>query len=459
MSDPRTQGVQARIGQVVCGKWKIEALLGLGGMAAVYAAVHRNGKRVALKMLRPELSAEGDTRARFLREGYLANKVGHAGCVSVLDDGTTEEGSVFLVMELLSGETLQKRAARTGDRLPAVELIGFMDQLLDVLITAHGKGIIHRDIKPDNLYLTSDGVIKVFDFGLARLRETSVTPTISGSVMGTPAYMSPEQAMGKSSKLDARTDLWSVGATMFTLLSGRLIHTAGSVTEMLLLLVSTPPPSITSVFPGVPPALASVIDRALAFNMEDRWPDARSMQSALRAAAASLSAPPPAPPAPALGRSDASWPNVAVPPPSPRTGPHAAPPPAAPPAPGAQGLASSQGPDPAWAAVPIQQGRPSGTAPMLPDVPFVPTNRTVPLPPRGELPPAIYARTMVAASRPKAVAKRRQFVVLFLTLVVVALLVLAALILVKGVVEFPLVPGKDSRLEPISVGDLDQRAP
>jgi eukaryotic-like serine/threonine-protein kinase len=441
MSDPRTSGVQARIGKTVCGKWKIEALLGVGGMAAVYAAVHRNGKRVALKMLRPELTSDAETRTRFLREGYLANKVGHAGCVSVIDDDMAEDGAVFLVIELLAGETLQKRAARMGDRLPAAELVGYMDQLLDVLVAAHAKGIIHRDIKPDNLFLTSDGLLKIFDFGLARLRETSINPTVSGSVMGTPAYMSPEQAMGKTSQLDGRTDVWSVGATMFTLLSGRLIHSAGSVTEMLLMLVSKPPPPIASVFAGVSPALAAVIDRALAFKVEERWPDARSMQAALRAVAGP---PPPRPQmasAPALKRSDVSWPAVAAPPPSPGPAPPlAAPlPPAAPPLlHGGPSPAAPHGPDRAWAAVPMPHAGPSGTVPMVPEnLPFVPTSRTVPIPPRAELLPPLYAQTMVASSRPKAVAQRRQIVLIVLTSVAVVLLGITVAMVLNDFVNPP----------------------
>src|SRR5262245_5218515 len=114
MPDLRTQRAQARIGQVLCGKWTVNGLLGTGGMATVYSAVHRNGKRVALKMLLPELAADPDTKTRFLREGYLANKVEHRGCVSVIDDATSEDGAVFLVMELLTGETLQHITERSG---------------------------------------------------------------------------------------------------------------------------------------------------------------------------------------------------------------------------------------------------------------------------------------------------------------------------------------------------------
>jgi serine/threonine protein kinase len=432
MTEPPTPGAQLRIGQVVCGKWTIEAVLGIGGMATVYAAVHRNGKRVALKMLRPELSANTDTRTRFLREGYLANKVEHPGCVSVIDDDTTDEGFVFLVMELLSGETLHKRASRQGDRLPAPELIGYMDQLLDVLAAAHDKGIVHRDIKPDNLFVTQDGALKVFDFGLARLRETSIDPTISGSVMGTPAYMSPEQALAKSSKIDGRTDIWSVGATMFTLLTGRLVHSASSVTEMLLMLVSTRAAPIASVFPSVPPALAQVIDRALAFTVDERWPDARSMQAALRAAGA---AQPRAGSAPQIlpGRSDAGLPRVPLPPLTVQPNPAlmAAPQVAASPPPPRAGSAPNLGPDPAWAAVPVQMGV-GWTAPMSPGAPFVPTARTVPL--HRDPPQPVTVQTMVAA-RPKAIARRRRTVLYIVVAVVVVLLGVAGGLMIHDLVD------------------------
>src|SRR5262249_54182358 len=139
---------RARIGKVLRDKWRLERLLGVGGMACVYAATHRNGKRGAVKILHAELALDAETRTRFLREGYVANKVDHPGAVSVLDDDTTDDGAVFLVMELLEGQAVDARAAsRPGSRLETAEVIAIAEQLLDVLAAAHDKGIVHRDLK------------------------------------------------------------------------------------------------------------------------------------------------------------------------------------------------------------------------------------------------------------------------------------------------------------------------
>lgn len=152
-TDELESRARERVGATL-GKYVIERLLGVGGMAAVYAARHRNGNRVAVKVLHRELSVDGNIRQRFLREGYVANAVEHAGVVRVLDDDTAADGSVFLVMELLEGETLEARLRRKGV-LDAADVLSLTDQLLDVLAAAHGRGILHRDIKPENLFLTS----------------------------------------------------------------------------------------------------------------------------------------------------------------------------------------------------------------------------------------------------------------------------------------------------------------
>src|SRR4051812_9550713 len=282
---------QARLGLVLRDKWRIDRLLGSGGMATVYAATHcNNGKRVAVKILHAELSGVPEIRTRFLREGYVANKVGHPGIVSVLDDDTADDGSVFLVMELLEGETVESLRERSGNYLPPRQIVKIADQLLDVLAAAHQAGIVHRDIKPENLFMTQSSTLKVLDFGIARLRElSSAQLTMTGAgAMGTPAFMPPEQARGRSEQVSPRTDIWAVGATMFTLASGRLVHEAETVNELLLAAMTKPSPPLLSVLPGYPPAVAAVIDRALAFEQSARYPDARSMQIALRQAASTI---------------------------------------------------------------------------------------------------------------------------------------------------------------------------
>src|SRR5262249_41528832 len=156
--------------------------------------------------------------------GYLANRVGHDGAVAVLDDDQTEDGVVFLVMDLLEGATLED-LARQGPCAPN-EVAFLVDGLLDVLGAAHGRGIVHRDVKPGNVFVTRKGEVRLLDFGIARIREGSAVfaPTRSGALLGTPGFMAPEHARGRWDEVDARTDLWAVGATMFRLLAGRPVH-------------------------------------------------------------------------------------------------------------------------------------------------------------------------------------------------------------------------------------------
>ncbi|MCC6214608.1 MAG: protein kinase [Polyangiaceae bacterium] len=287
MSDGISERAQARLGAVLKQKWKLDRVLGIGGMAVVYSATHRNQSRVAIKMLHPEVAVEAEVTQRFLREGYVANTVGHPGTVRVLDDDTTEDGAPFLVMELLEGETLDARWLRKGERLPEQEVVTLFDQVLDVLAAAHGRGIVHRDLKPENLFLTTEGRVKVLDFGIARLRELSrdrdVT-TQAGSLLGTPAFMSPEQARGRWDDVDGRTDIWAVGATMHALLTGRFVHEAETVNEQLIFAATRPPRPIAEVQPELSTELASIVDRALTFEKSERWSDASAMQSALRRA-------------------------------------------------------------------------------------------------------------------------------------------------------------------------------
>ena len=296
--DVLTRRAKDRIGSVLRDKWKIERLLGIGGMAAVYAGTHRNGKRGAIKVLHQDLSLDPDAKSRFLHEGYVANRLDHPGAVSVLDDDVAEDGSVFLVMELLEGRSVDAVASeRAGYRLGAAEALNIVDQLLDVLAVAHEKGIVHRDLKPENMFLTPGGVVKVLDFGIARIREAgrrnaeaapaggdprSAHETQLGNAMGTPAFMPPEQALGSWDQVDARTDLWAAGATLFTLLTGRQVHEAPNINQLMLAAMTRPAPPIRQVLPDLPEAIGAVVDRALAFDREKRWQSAREMQRAIR---------------------------------------------------------------------------------------------------------------------------------------------------------------------------------
>jgi serine/threonine protein kinase len=289
-----------RVGEVFAGKWRIERVLGAGGMATVYAATHTNNQRaVALKVLHPEFTASGDMKKRFLREGFIANRIGHVGAVNILDDGVDDDGNVFLVMELLTGASVADRirAERgSGPKAPPArafdqaEALRIADGVLDVLIAAHAQGILHRDLKPDNVFVTDTGEVKVLDFGIARLREPQSGPSSSdgeaktrtGVVLGTPQYMPPEQARGRTSLVDERSDLWSVGAIVFAMLTGRHVHEAETPNEALLKAMTAKATPIGSVLPGVDPKVAAIVDRALAFEQGERYPDARAMQAAVR---------------------------------------------------------------------------------------------------------------------------------------------------------------------------------
>jgi eukaryotic-like serine/threonine-protein kinase len=286
-----TERAEARIGSVIKDKWRLDRLLGVGGMACVYAATHRNKKRAAVKMLHREYSTDSSIRERFLREGYLANSVGHRGVVTVDDDDIAEDGTAFIVMELLDGETLEQRWRRKGQRLPLEEALAVADQVLDALAAAHEKGVVHRDLKPENLFLTRDGVVKVLDFGIGRVKEVKgvSTSTLSGATMGTPAFMAPEQARGRWEEVDGQTDLWALGATLFTLLTGKHVHEGQTVNETLALAVTQPARAIKAERPELPERAAALIDKALAYAKPQRFADARAMQAEVRLAYATLS--------------------------------------------------------------------------------------------------------------------------------------------------------------------------
>ena len=293
---------RALVGETLNDKWHLDELLGAGGMAAVFRATHRNGKTAAIKLLHAELSMDASLRKRFLREGYVANAVEHEGAVQVLDDGVTEEGALYLVMELLEGMSLHTRWERMNRRFTPRETLSVTHSVLGILVAAHAKGIVHRDIKPDNIFLTRDKRIKLLDFGLARLRDKEpqngpqsvrgggrfATPTGKGELLGTPSFMAPEQALARTDEIDARTDVWSVGATMFTLLTGKAVHEAGTAHEQLIMAATKAARSIHEVEPSLPEEVRSVVDRALAFNKVARWPDARSMVQAVAAAYAAV---------------------------------------------------------------------------------------------------------------------------------------------------------------------------
>lgn len=341
--------VTERVGRVLDGRWRLLRAIGAGGMAAVYEAQGPAGELVAVKILHPEMSVRRDVRERFLREGLAANRVQHPGAVRVFEHGTSGDDCVFLVMELLRGETLADRVARHGT-IPVSELLRVLDDVLDVLVAAHAQGIVHRDIKPDNLFVTESGSTKVLDFGLARLLDALPGDyrTRSGLALGTFPYMAPEQALGRRTEIDGRVDLFSLGASAFRILARRRVHEAESEAELLIAMASKPAPSLASVTTGVPEGVCRVVDLALAFSKEARYPDARTMQADVRAVL--RGEPPPYAVERAAARNEPTCAGgVAA----------AVPPPASPGLPSSLGAApgSSSAP-PSWAAAPVTEGAP-----------------------------------------------------------------------------------------------------
>ena len=300
-TDQSDLDAQERVGSVLNDKWTLERLLGVGGMAAVYAGRHRNGARAAIKVLHPGLARNKEVRERFQREGYAANKVTHPGVVRVLDDdvvtGGPDVGTAYLVMELLEGESLQDRVER-GPPIGEKEFLEIADGVLDALQAAHACGVVHRDLKPENLFFArgEDGTtrIKVLDFGLARLTDGQAI-TSYGLALGTPSFMSPEQAAGRSDEIDGRTDLFSLAATGFRLRTGRRIHEADGAIELVRKMAELPAAQIRDVTPDVSEPYARVIDKALQFRREDRYESAAAMQADVRHALTELPAIAPGP--------------------------------------------------------------------------------------------------------------------------------------------------------------------
>jgi hypothetical protein len=274
-------GPNARVGSVIKGKWKIDSLLGVGGMAAVYAASHRNGQRAALKILHTDFAREKTICERFLREAYVSNKVNHGATVQVLDDDATEQGEPFLIMELLEGETVRDAWKKSGRTMAGGRVLQICERVVDCLASCHAIKVIHRDLKPANIFILKEDEIRVLDFGVAQMRDATSERTATGTALGTPAYMSPEQAMGLVDQLDGRADLFSVGAMMHALITGHRINNGRTEQEALVMAATKPVPSVARLAPSLPIELIKVIDKSLAWDRRNRFQDAREMQKAL----------------------------------------------------------------------------------------------------------------------------------------------------------------------------------
>jgi eukaryotic-like serine/threonine-protein kinase len=262
------------IGTQISG-YHVDAKLGEGAMGEVFVATNQLlGKRVAIKVLRLEHSQNADVVNRFFREARATAMLNHPGCVDVIDSGRLPDGRGFIIMALLEGESLRDRLARERLR-PAVQ-IAIARQLADTLSVAHDKGIIHRDLKPDNVFLVSDasdpsGVrVKVLDFGVAKLSQDAGPNMMTSphAIIGTPAYMSPEQYQG-ATLADAQSDIYSLGCVMFEMACGRTPFVGRVFGDYLLAHLTAPVPAPSSLA-NVPPALERVIVRALSKSKQDR---------------------------------------------------------------------------------------------------------------------------------------------------------------------------------------------
>ena len=285
---------------VLDGQYQVEALLGKGGMGAVYRARHiLLGDRVAIKILPPEVRTNAEWLRRFQREGQAARRFRHPNAVTVYDLRTTSDGTVYMVMEYVEGHTLGDEIKRRG-RLSPPEVVEVLEPIMSVLNTAHSMGVVHRDLKPDNIMIgkSNDGgerVIKLLDLGIAKMREiagsdagSNTALTMAGQVLGTPHYMSPEQwgeiPRDGDSEIDGRADIYSLGIVCYEMIVGKRPYTGQTLFELRREHISVVPPPVYETVPGVPRAFGDAITQATAKDRGDRFATAGDFAAHLRAA-------------------------------------------------------------------------------------------------------------------------------------------------------------------------------
>ncbi len=272
----------------VVGEYHVLGKLGEGGMGAVYSATHPLiGKKAAIKVLSAALCADSAQVERFVQEARAVNQIGHPNIVDVFAFGTLPDGRSYFVMEWLQGQSLAERVAKGGMSLP--EAVEIMEQASDALEAAHEKGIVHRDLKPDNVFLVAvrgnRQLVKLLDFGIAKLAsggDVRVQKTATGMMMGTPGYISPEQARGKSD-VDHRTDVYAFGCMVYEMILGRLPFVAESAMDVVIKHLTEAPPPPSSIWPEIPPQLEDMLNRML-----DKEPSRRPSLIEFRATLAEL---------------------------------------------------------------------------------------------------------------------------------------------------------------------------
>ena len=276
-------------------KYEIVRPIGRGGMGMVYEALNTAiGKRVAIKFIDAEMARNKDAVARFQREAQAASAVESAHIVEIFDSGITDEGLPFIVMELLRGEDLGHRIKRCG-RLELAEALHVTAQILRGLHRAHEAGIVHRDLKPDNVFLVDrdddSNFAKVLDFGISKVQRRGDVPartlTRQGTVLGTPFYMSPEQAQALGD-IDGRTDLWSVGAILFECLTGRAPHSGSTYEQVIINICMKDVEDVRTFSPSVPEGIARVIAKAMTRERTDRFTTSREFLDALVSSAGGM---------------------------------------------------------------------------------------------------------------------------------------------------------------------------
>jgi eukaryotic-like serine/threonine-protein kinase len=276
------------VGTTLAGKYRIEEHISDGGMGTVYRATHvLMDKTVAIKVLHPSLAADDKIVQRFTREAKASSRISHPHALNVTDFGESEDGVVFLVMEYLRGETLKDIIRRDGP-MPLARASEIIRQVAGALSAAHSEGIVHRDLKSDNIMLDEFGVqkdwAKVLDFGIAKVKEpegkTNPALTAPNLVIGTPQYMSPEQC-SHSSDIDSRSDIYSLGIILYEMLTGHVPFTGDSPTAIMMKHLQDEPPSVLTERPDLPAQVDEIIQRAMAKRPEDRFESATDVADAL----------------------------------------------------------------------------------------------------------------------------------------------------------------------------------
>jgi tetratricopeptide (TPR) repeat protein len=284
--DPQTTppAVGPAPGSVIAG-FRVQERLGEGGMGVVHRALGPDGRPAAIKFLVASGPSGKEAARRFAREAEV--RIPHPNICRVLDSGRADDGTPWIAMELLEGESLEARLARGP--LSPTETVGLAVQVCRGLSAAHGAGIVHRDLKPSNLFLCRDGTVKLFDFGIALFWSGEATRlTTAGMILGTPWYLSPEQARGQQD-LDARTDVWSLGVALWEALVGRSPFARETPLASVVAVLMEDPPPLAAVAPGVPPPLAAVVERSMRKLRDERWASAAAFGEALLAADLSTS--------------------------------------------------------------------------------------------------------------------------------------------------------------------------